>query len=732
MSIQLLEVVWASQPAKRGWVSLPIRNEKTQEWEDRWLEWPQDRKEIRTWITEANKHHSVYWSPLLYATPSRRTARDCASRWAWADLDEVDPRNLNPKPTVLWETSPGRYQGLYLLDCFVEGKELERINRRIALATKADRSGWDAGQVLRVPGSRNHKYNGSPKGKVLFVKGPTYSSKDFDHIELPPEAEVSDLEAGNFEATLDEWRDVLPSKAVALLETDPESVERGTRSDNLWQLIRLLVETGLNAGVVFTLVKGSPWNKFRGRRDEDERLQKEIVKAISVTEFPYIEPPPMEEEPVNEAPQPTGDFTLDLPKHNWLRQYIEASQMYVPQVPYAYHMACGLALLSTIVSRNVTIANVDAKLHPVLWVLLVAPSNSGKSRSYDFMMDVFEATGLYREIIPINSFSPEGLIEAVSESPRKAAWLIPDEAGGLFKSMRHRDYLAGTRELLNQMADGRIISRKTKKSEILLQNYSLSFYGTTQPEGFVSSIGQDDMSTGFLRRFLVIYRNEYMDGEWKYIPPGRDEAVRRLANGLLDLLKLVTQGHPAVDVLHSGKRIAVAQPERTDITLSYGAFRRFVDMDKKHRHLARSSPMLAPFISGASNHALKVATLLTLASYPELWMGGATISKATMDQAAQLIEEEVQRSGFLLNLIGSNEMERNIASVVEYLQRKAGRKATRTEIQRRFGKQIGSKYDMDKLEETMVDRGLIRVTHEVRSKRSNRKAKVYTLVRQRL
>ena len=185
-----------------------------------------------------------------------------------------------------------------------------------------------------------------------------------------------------------------------------------------------------------------------------------------------------------------------------------------------------------------------------------------------------------------------------------------------------------------------------------------------------------------------------MGGEWRYLPPGRDESVKRLANGLLDLLKLVTQGHPAVDVLHSGKRIAVAQPERTDITLSCGAFRRFVDMDKKHRRLARGSPMLAPFISGASNHVLKVATLLTLASYPEMWMGGCTIDEETMDQAAQLIEEEVKRSGFLLNLIGSNDMERNIASVVEYLQTKAGRKATRTEIQRRFGKQIGSKYDM--------------------------------------
>ena len=155
-------------------------------------------------------------------------------------------------------------------------------------------------------------------------------------------------------------------------------------------------------------------------------------------------------------------------------------------------------------------------------------------------------------------------------------------------------------------------------------------------------------------------------------------------------------------------------------------------MDKKHRRMARNTPTLAPFISGASNHVLKVASLLTLASYPELWMGGATIDEETMNQAAELIEDEVKTSSELLNLIGSNEVERNIASVVEHLQSKPGRKATRTEIQLRYGKQIGTKYDMDRLEETMVDRGIIRVSHEIRSRRSNRKAKVYTLVRQRM
>ena len=98
--------------------------------------------------------------------------------------------------------------------------------------------------------------------------------------------------------------------------------------------------------------------QVRGRRDEDQRLEKEIAKAISVTEFPYEEPP--EDFDEEEEARPTQGVRLDLPPHNWLRQYIEASQLYVPQVPYAYHLACGLALMSTIVARNVTIANVDA------------------------------------------------------------------------------------------------------------------------------------------------------------------------------------------------------------------------------------------------------------------------------------------------------------------------------------------------------------------------------------
>src|SRR5690606_1150436 len=98
----------------------------------------------------------------------------------------------------------------------------------------------------------------------------------------------------------------------------------------------------------------------------------------------------------------------------------------------------------------------------------------------------------------------------------------------------------------------------------------------TQPEGFLTSLGRDDMTTGFLRRFFILYRDTYQDVTWRMIPPGREEAIKQLSKGLLDLQYHITQGHPPIDLVHNGTRIGILQPERTELTLSAGAFRRFV------------------------------------------------------------------------------------------------------------------------------------------------------------
>ncbi len=49
-----------------------------------------------------------YFSPNLYARPSRRLTGVHMTRLGWCDVDEADPFAFEPKPSVVWQTSPGR------------------------------------------------------------------------------------------------------------------------------------------------------------------------------------------------------------------------------------------------------------------------------------------------------------------------------------------------------------------------------------------------------------------------------------------------------------------------------------------------------------------------------------------------------------------------------------------------------------------------------------------------
>src|SRR5690606_26883924 len=236
--------------------------------------------------------------------------------------------------------------------------------------------------------------------------------------------------------------------------------------------------------------------------------------------------------------------------------------------------------------------------------------------------------------------------------------------------------------------------------------------GTTQPEGFLKSLSAEDVNTGFLRRFFIVYRPEYTPQPWQELPPNGDETIRRLANGLIEIRKALMQLEPGMD--------------RAEADLTTRAFRRFVAMDKKQKEQALENPVLASILSGSTNHALKLATLLAVQARPELYMGGVTVDEEIMDQAASLAAAETAKAGTLIELIGSNESERVMEDILSWLRKRPGRKATRTEIQQRFGKRIGSKWDMDKLEATLEDRGLIEVRME---QRGRRKAKVYIATR---
>lgn len=84
------------------------------------------------------------------------------------------------------ESSPGRAHLFWRLTRQIEPNRAEDLNRRLLIAADADRSGWDLSQLLRPPGTRNHKYENTPSVKLLELdEDVRYHPRELE-LALPP------------------------------------------------------------------------------------------------------------------------------------------------------------------------------------------------------------------------------------------------------------------------------------------------------------------------------------------------------------------------------------------------------------------------------------------------------------------------------------------------------------------------------------------------------------------
>jgi hypothetical protein len=104
------------------------------------------------------------------------------------------------KPTAVVESSPGRYHGYLRLADSIPPETAEKLNKRLAHKIGADLSGADRTQLLRVPGTVNHKYPDLPVVRILGLnedEDPAYSPATLEEA-LPrlPETRKTSKEVG--------------------------------------------------------------------------------------------------------------------------------------------------------------------------------------------------------------------------------------------------------------------------------------------------------------------------------------------------------------------------------------------------------------------------------------------------------------------------------------------------------------------------------------------------------
>ena len=357
--------------------------------ENRAFRWPRDKEAIVEHL-KAKAGDDLYFTPALFKGKRRITQHLLPERSLWADLDPVNPEGLGEyRPTIAWESSPGRYQGIWLLNEPREGASKGgRENHRLTAYINADPSGWDSTQLLRVPGRMNFKpeYTGQDepngvKGRgLLWDAGPRYVWSDFEELpevgsQVIDEVELVDEDVIDRVDRHEVWGRLRLKvsrkvREYMALKTEPPA---GNRNEVLWQIERELADAGASLVEIVAIVRASAWNKYRGRHDEMKRLKIEAAKALAAREES-----PAVVELDEDAPKPSMNWLSDvvqqpIPRPRWLvrNMWTRGGCGFISGAPKSYKSWMALDMAVTVATGTTFLGQPAYKVgrpEPVLYL----------------------------------------------------------------------------------------------------------------------------------------------------------------------------------------------------------------------------------------------------------------------------------------------------------------------------------------------------------------------------
>lgn len=268
------DLVFGSQ---EGYVYSPVKNER---WIQKFFVWPNERVELHDWIITNSLTADVYLSPVIYREKSAVKSSVKCSQVVWVEFDGEEQIVFPPglKPTALIQTSSSTHVHAYWGVDSIDVSTLEDINRRLTFHLQADSSGWDATQLLRPPGTNNHKYQSPIPVLLSHWSDLHFPIGVFDvapAVDAPPKTLT--------EAELLNPKPLLLKLPVALKRMIREgSAPVGKRSSFLSKIALSLAEEGLSIQEIVSLLHLADQRigKFGGRTDELERLSNLAAFAL--------------------------------------------------------------------------------------------------------------------------------------------------------------------------------------------------------------------------------------------------------------------------------------------------------------------------------------------------------------------------------------------------------------------------------------------------------------------
>lgn len=225
--------------------------------------------------------HNLYFCPNWFSNDKRQKVFALPSRLGWCDMDDSDPDAYRPRPNHVWETSPGRFQALWLWDTLHDVSEAEAFSRALADRHGGD-SGWSITKMLRIPGSVNHK----PKYDEPFVRLVSRNWRNTPerpellhdaYAEVPEQMEMNPHSHERL-AVLKKYRSKLDTSTRHLIRHN--RVQASDRSGRRYAIVAGLYEAGATLDEIASALWDSPY--FRDRYGENlHALETEVSRIIA-------------------------------------------------------------------------------------------------------------------------------------------------------------------------------------------------------------------------------------------------------------------------------------------------------------------------------------------------------------------------------------------------------------------------------------------------------------------
>lgn len=670
---------------------------------ENFFQYPEELPEMLEHVGRFSITHNVYFCPQVLSAKRRVKENVAICPTIWADLDGCPPDRVLIPPSVVTETSPGRYQALWVLERPIDPEAAEDIARRIAYnhaSDGADRSGWDLTQLLRVPLSRNLKYeeHGFPLVKITEANRARYRPEDFlskysqvKTLEFLDEP-MPDLTRLDARDILEEYKkDLNPTVWSLFYETPTEDWSKA-----LWSLELALFESGLEKEEVFAVVQQAACNKYARDSKPVEYLWKEILKAHaqvrSTTEATFQTPQGLKLELLTDE-----ERRLVQKNPSVVERYVEWAKT-LGDAAWQYHQAGAFVILSTLTASAVRLPTSYGIVVPNLWFLILADTTlTRKTTAMDIAMDL--VLEIDSDCVLATDGSIEGLMTSLATRPGRASVFLRDEFSGLLEQMTKRDYYAGMAETLTKLYDGKFQKRVLRKEIIEVKDPILVLFAGGIRTRIYELLDYQHVASGFLPRFVFIAADSDVTRLKPLGPPTERNLGERAE--LLNLFRELYNFYEAPTKIKVNNKV-VETKRRWDARLTDDAWVRYnrIESDMVTSALdTERADLLTPTMDRLAKSGLKMSVLLAASRMEE----EIVVTEEDLIRAFYYVEQWAVHTIDLLSNLGKTSSERTLERIYRNVRKHPG--VSRSTLMQNHHL---SAREADALFATLEQRGLVR------------------------